>query len=202
VTHELAVLQATRLKGRLSAELAAASCSIASDDAVALLTSLREAGLVKGEPSVRLTPEGRARLGDLVSEERASIDTKALEQLYQEFDSHNTELKQVVSDWQLRDGEPNDHGDATYDETVIASLVAVDDGFQPLVTRIAEVAPRLAVYVSRFGNALDHIRAGDTGFVARPIIDSYHTVWFEFHEELIGLLGLSREQEAAAGRAV
>jgi hypothetical protein len=27
-------------------------------------------------------------------------------------------------------------------------------------------------------------------------------VWFEFHEELIGLLGRTRAEEAAAGRAV
>jgi pyruvate,orthophosphate dikinase len=33
------------------------------------------------------------------------------------------------------------------------------------------------------------------------MIDSYHTVWFELHEDLIGLAGLSRADEAAAGRA-
>ncbi len=33
------------------------------------------------------------------------------------------------------------------------------------------------------------------------MIDSYHTVWFELHEELIALSGLTREDEAAAGRA-
>jgi hypothetical protein len=35
----------------------------------------------------------------------------------------------------------------------------------------------------------------------KPLIDSYHTVWFELHEELISLAGLSREAEAASGRA-
>jgi len=37
---------------------------------------------------------------------------------------------------------------------------------------------------------------GEATYVARPILDSYHTVWFEYHEELIGLLGLSRAEEA------
>jgi pyruvate,orthophosphate dikinase len=60
---------------------------------------------------------------------------------------------------------------------------------------------RLAPYASRFDHAVQQLRAGDTTFIARPIIDSYHTVWFELHEDLIGLLGLSRKDEAAAGRA-
>jgi hypothetical protein len=33
------------------------------------------------------------------------------------------------------------------------------------------------------------------------MIDSFHTVWFELHEDLIGLLGRTRAEEAAAGRA-
>jgi hypothetical protein len=43
--------------------------------------------------------------------------------------------------------------------------------------------------------------AGDTTWLARPIIDSYHTVWFELHEELIAASGLTREEEARAGHA-
>lgn len=202
MTNELAALQAARLKGRLTAELAAPSCDIDIDDASTLLAGLREAGLVKGEAAVRLTPEGRTRLAELVEAERVTVDADALKSLYEEFDHHNTDLKQVISDWQLKNGEPNDHTDAEYDRAVIDRLINIDNGFQPLVARIAELAPRLATCAARFRNALKLIQAGDTGYVARPIIDSYHTVWFEFHEELIGLLGLSREEEAAAGRAV
>jgi hypothetical protein len=36
---------------------------------------------------------------------------------------------------------------------------------------------------------------------ALAIIDSYHTVWFELHEELILATGLTREDEAKAGHA-
>ena len=37
--------------------------------------------------------------------------------------------------------------------------------------------------------------------MAHPLRDSYHTVWFELHEELIRLSGRNRASEAAAGRA-
>ncbi|MBA4857481.1 hypothetical protein [Nocardia farcinica] len=202
MAHEFAILQAARLKGRLSPQLAADSCGIDAETAEAELAALREAGFVKGEPSVRLTPEGRERLAELVRAEREGVDQQALTALYEEFDEHNTALKRIVSDWQLKDGSPNDHTDAGYDRAVIERLAALDTDFQPLVARIAQVAPRLAVYSRRFGTAIEKIRGGDTSFVARPIADSYHTVWFEFHEELIGLLGRTREEEAAAGRAV
>lgn len=44
---------------------------------------------------------------------------------------------------------------------------------------------------------------GDHRYLTAPDRDSYHTVWFEFHQDLIDLLGLTRQQEAAAvGRAV
>lgn len=200
--HEFAILQAARLKGRLAPEAAAASTRLALDEVSAVLDSLRDQGFVKGEPSVRLTPEGRTRLAELVQLERPTVDQQALAALYEEFDEHNNTLKQVVSDWQLVDGSPNDHSDAAYDQSVIDRLMALDRDFQPLAARVADVAPRLAPYGQRFSHAIKQVQAGDTTFVARPIADSYHTVWFEFHEELIGLLGLSREQEAAAGRAV
>jgi len=200
--NDLLILQAARLKGRLSAEQAAASAGVDAGTATEVVGGLRDAGLVKGDASVRLTPEGRARLAELVAAEREGIDKEAPAALYHEFDTHNSELKAIVSDWQMRDGQPNDHADATYDQGVLDRLAGLDGGFQPLVARIVEQAPRLAPYPQRFGNALAKIKEGDTSYVARPITDSYHTVWFEFHEELIGLLGLSREEEAAAGRAV
>jgi pyruvate,orthophosphate dikinase len=202
MAHELALLQAARLKGRLSPDLAAASSGLDMAAASSALSELRAAGYLKGEPNVRLTPEGRARLAALVAQERAAIAGDALAPLYEEFDHHNTGLKQIISAWQLKDDEPNDHGDADYDQAVLSRLATLDSEFQPLVARIADVAPRLQTYSRRFGFALEQIKAGDASYVARPITDSYHTVWFEFHEELIGLLGLSREEEAAAGRAV
>jgi pyruvate,orthophosphate dikinase len=36
--------------------------------------------------------------------------------------------------------------------------------------------------------------------LSAPLKDSYHTVWFEMHEELILLCGRNRADEAAAGR--
>lgn len=45
------------------------------------------------------------------------------------------------------------------------------------------------------------INEGDHAWVARPIMDSYHTVWFQLHEDLIALCCLTRAKEVASGRA-
>lgn len=202
MAHELAILQAARLKGRLSPEMAATSAGADMAAATTELNSLRDAGYLKGDSSVRLTPKGRTHLVQLVGAEMDDVDQASLSTLYAEFDDYNTQLKQIVTDWQMKDDSPNDHTDGSYDHGVIDRLAQLHAGFEPLASRIAVVAPRLRPYVTRFRNALDRLQAGDTTYMARPIIDSYHTVWFEFHEEMIGLLGLSREEEAAAGRAV
>jgi hypothetical protein len=52
----------------------------------------------------------------------------------------------------------------------------------------------------RFADALEAVRGGDNTMFGRPLGDSYHTVWFELHEELIALSGRTRAEEAAAGR--
>ena len=57
-------------------------------------------------------------------------------------------------------------------------------------------------YKQRLDQALGKIRSGDPRYIAAPDRDSYHTVWFELHQDLIGLAGTTRQKEAAAGRAV
>jgi pyruvate,orthophosphate dikinase len=65
--------------------------------------------------------------------------------------------------------------------------------------RLASLSPRLAAYGVRLGRAAARVAAGDHGYVAKLIADSYHTVWFELHEDLIALAGLTRQTEAQPG---
>jgi pyruvate,orthophosphate dikinase len=71
-----------------------------------------------------------------------------------------------------------------------------------LIDDIAVHAPRIGAYKRRLSSALARIEAKDLRYVTAPDRDSYHTVWFELHQHLINLLGTTREQEAAAGRAL
>jgi hypothetical protein len=43
------------------------------------------------------------------------------------------------------------------------------------------------------------VQGGDLDWFTRPMIESYHTVWFELHENLLATLGIQRAMEQAAG---
>ena len=79
-------------------------------------------------------------------------------------------------------------------EPQMAAFHAVNDAITPILAEVSKVVPRLARYQTRFETALDGIAAGDRDMVAHPMKDSYHTVWFELHEELIRLSGRVRTE--------
>jgi predicted transcriptional regulator len=198
---ELTLLQAVRLKGRVRhADIAATldDDEAAVDSAVKELT---EAGLLMEGKTVRLSPDGRTRLAQLLADERRDVDAKAFAQVYDDFRAVNRDFKSLVSDWQLRNGEPNDHGDAGYDAAVLNRLDDVHQSVLPILASATGQLPRLDAYTAKLSAALEKVHAGDTTWLTRPIIDSYHTVWFELHEELIGAAGLTREDEARSGHA-
>jgi len=200
---ELTLLRLIGVKGRVRAEAAAASLGGAQDELTARLEDLTGRGLCAGTPAgVRLTPEGRAELERLLTQERSGIDAVALEAAYDDFCAFNAELKTIVTRWQMRDpATVNDHTDAEYDAGVLVRLTDLHERVRPLGTWLGLISPRLARYLIRLDLAVQRIGEGDHAWVARPIMDSYHTVWFELHEDLIGLCGLSRAEEAEAGRA-
>jgi hypothetical protein len=61
---------------------------------------------------------------------------------------------------------------------------------------LAATLARYSPFGPRLGGAIERIRAGEHDYVTKPIIDSYHTIWFELHEDLLTSLGIDRSQEA------
>ena len=198
---ELKVLQAVRLKGRIGpGEIAA---TINEDPAVvaeAVKTATEAGFLIEGK-TLRLSAEGRTRLNELLAAERENIDRAAIAGAYDKFRGINADFKALVADWQLKNGEPNAHDDEGYDSAVLARLADVHERVIPITAAVANELPRLASYSGKLAAALAKVKAGETTWLTRPIVDSYHTVWFELHEELILAAGLTREGEARAGHA-
>jgi hypothetical protein len=194
VSRELAVLQAVRLKGRVSRDDLGATLG---EDRFDVIDRLVGSGLLLDGPTLRLSPEGRGRLDGLLADERSHVDIAAVLAAYGEFRSLNAEFKALVTDWQLKDGQPNAHEDAGYDAAVLARLDDVHQRVTPAIAAVAIQLPRLSRYSVKLQTALDNIHAGQTMWLARPLIDSYHTVWFELHEELILATGRVRETDDA-----
>src|SRR6516225_10917881 len=119
---ELTVLQAVRLKGRVSEADLAATVDENPADVAATLAQLTAAGLLVQGKTLRISPEGRERLNSLLAEERSGVDQNVLAKSYDDFRVVNNEFKALVSDWQIRDGQPNSHDDPEYDAAVLNRL--------------------------------------------------------------------------------
>ena len=195
---ELALLRLVSLKGRASVDILADALSLSPDIATTSYAPLCERGLcTKTGGGFRLTPAGRDRLALMLADERAHADAAAVVALYEDFCVFDAELKQIMTAWQLkRDGIANDHADADYDRAVLQRLADLHGRLGTLMQRLAQLSPRLADYGARLSRAATRIAAGDHSYVARIISDSYHTVWFELHEDLMSLAGLTRASEA------
>lgn len=201
---ELDVLQGVRLKGRVSRTDLAATLGADPGDITTIVEQLTAAGLLAEGATVQITRAGSDRLATLLAEEREGIDAGAMAAAYKDFRAVNADFKRLVTDWQLRGGPggvPNTHADADYDAAVLARLDDVHARAVPIVEAAAAQLPRLNAYATKLVAALDKIKAGETSWLARPLVDSYHTVWFELHEELIVAVGLTREEAARSGDA-
>ena len=198
---ELTVLQAVRLKGRVSLADLATTLGEDADDLAAVVDRLTASGLLVDGKALRVSPDGRVRLDELLATEREHVDAAALAAAYADFRAVNAEFKALVTDWQLKAGQPNTHEDPDYDAAVLARLDDVHQRVTPIVAAAAAQLPRLSRYSVKLRAALANIRAGEMDWLSRPLIDSYHTVWFELHEELIVATGLTRESEAKSGEA-
>jgi hypothetical protein len=201
VTIELKVLQAVRLKGRIAEADLVATIDAEPTQVATTIEQLTQAGLLERGKALKLSPHGREWLGGLLAKERTAVDQEVIGAGYNEFRGVNADFKALVSDWQLKNGELNTHDDAAYDAAVLGRLDEVHQRVMPIIATIEIEVPRIASYAAKLEVALGKVKAGDVVWLTRPIIDSYHTVWFELHEELILVAGLTREDEAKAGHA-
>ena len=192
---ELTVLQAVRLKGRVSRDDLAAT--LGEEISLTSLTGLSARVCSSTVRSCGSAPTAGGALRGLLADERSNVDAAAVLAAYGEFSSVNAEFKALVTDWQLKDGRPNTHEDSRYDAAVLARLDDVHRRVTPIIAAAAAQLPRLHRYSVKLQAALDNIHAGETMWLTQPLIDSYHTVWFELHEELILAAARTRENDDA-----
>lgn len=197
------VLHALRLKGFADTSVVAALTRLTEDEAIDYLEKADSAGeATRREGRISgwaLTPEGRAKHGEQIAAELDDTGARlAVTDAYRRFKEINNELLTVCTDWQLRGGVLNDHGDPAYDASVIERLGDVDTAVRPICDDLAVALVRFESYGPRFTAALERVEAGDHEWFAKPMIDSYHTVWFELHEDLLATLGIQRSKEASS----
>ena len=201
-----ALLGALLVKGYAAAEAVAASLLVSPDAAGEALDRLVDEGLAEpAAGSFRLTAGGKAVARERIAAAAAAWGPENAEAALDAFLALDRRMKETVTAWQMRevDGTPviNDHTDAAYDARVLADLAALHADADAWLAPLVAGLPRLAAYRERLARANAAAQAGDGRFVASPRVDSYHSAWFELHEDLILLAGRNRADEVAAGRA-
>jgi DNA-binding MarR family transcriptional regulator len=202
---ELLVLNGVRLKGFAECGVLASALGLEPHAVERVLADLRDRGLVlRREGRVSgwtLTPAGRGEHARLVADELDEAGCEPeIQSAYADFLQLNPRLLAAASAWQVRDiggkQATNDHADAAYDKAVIGELRQVHDGVKPLVDRLTGCLDRFGRYGPRLDAALGSLEAGELDWFTKPLIDSYHTIWFELHEDLLATLGKERSQES------
>lgn len=197
----LLALQALRLGGLSSVEKVSGLCGLAIDIVHAELDVFAGAGWATFKDGRMsgwiLTPAGRAEGERRLAAELDTTGTRALvDACYHSFLGLNQRMLSVCTEWQMTDAQTlNDHSNADYDAAVIAKLGELDASVQPICRELASALHRFGAYGPRLGDALGNVRRGETDWFTKPMIPSYHTVWFELHEDLLATLNIDRAKE-------
>ena len=150
-----------------------------------------------------LTASGRAQHAEHVAAEveRAGC-REVIDGAYRRFLAINQTFLAVCTDWQVRNDHGtqalNDHTDADYDRATIGRLRDINDLVQPICADLASAMARYGWYGPRLQEALDKVEAGDGDWFTGALIESYHTIWFELHEDLLATLGIARDAQGVS----
>ncbi|WP_329014524.1 transcriptional regulator [Streptomyces sp. NBC_00690] len=197
---DLLVLHTLRCIGFTSLARVAAAVGLSADEVQSELIDLAVAGLVTHTAGDfggwGLTEAGRAQDAERITAELAAAGTRAVvNKAYEGFLVLNPELLDLCTAWQLRtvDGVMimNDHTDPDYNRRVLCRLTDLDQRAEAVCADLSATMLRFRRYRVRFTGALDRARSGELDYVADNL-DSYHTVWFQLHEDLLTTLGIPR----------
>jgi hypothetical protein len=194
------VMHGLAIKKHATPEAVAGIVGLNVEDVRAALGKLVEAKrVVEARGKYLLAPAARMALdadySQLYEDVRAHPDFTAG---YAEFERLNGSLKQLITEWQTIDvrGEsvPNDHCNKGYDDKIIDRLGDLHEHAEGALDLMARALPRFSIYRDKLGAALEKAEDGAIEWVSDAKIESYHTLWFELHEDLLRLMRREREE--------
>lgn len=203
---KLLTLHAVRLKGMADHAEVAARFGLDPSLARELLLDFQAFGWTTrvefvGTAGWTLTESGRSENERQLAHELAATESNSsIHQAYLTFLPYNDQLLRACTDWQLRPTgtDPlavNDHTDKEWDERVLTTLSTLNGELRTICQELRQRLARFQGYDDRFSAALARVEQGELSWVARPKVDSCHTVWMELHEDLIATLGIRRGAE-------
>jgi hypothetical protein len=180
------VLNAVYLKKIAAVTQIAEVTGLAPDDVARCLAAATEQGWLMdmGSDGVMPLEEGIAQVTNHYREAYAGLRSDAaLFDWYRNFESLNTRFIAAVTEWQESDG----------DERSERRVLKAGERLAKDIAQLVPLIPRYAAYVRRLERSMERVDAGERDFVCKPTVDSVHNVWFEFHEDILTVLGRLRD---------
>lgn len=151
------------------------------------LRSAEELGMVRemGDYFVIDDPGRRAILAYYDAEYGVLRGEPEFLEWYERFEGYNARFLKLMTAWQTESDEAQ--------ERTYSRLARVVERHVEALGTAAGWIPRYRHYATRFERSLEHVDSGRTDYVSSPMVDSLHNIWFEFHEDLLAVLGRPRE---------
>jgi len=197
---DLQVLHCLRCIGHASLARVAAATGLPESVVESELIDLAADGNVTHTPGEfggwGLTATGRAQDAERITDELENAGARTtVTEAYDRFLVLNPELLDLCTAWQMRSVHgvmtANDHTDPGYDARILERLTDFDQRAQVVCAQLSAAIGRFGRYGLRLDDALARARSGALDHVATST-SSYHTVWFQLHEDLLATLGIPR----------
>jgi len=194
------VLHGLAVKKHADAAAIAEFAGIAPNAAAKLLADAVARGrVIEAQGKFMLAPLARVSLLGEYSREYAALRTSTtFLAAYEAFERINTSLKALITDWQTMtvggSRVPNTHSDPDYDLGVIDRLGQLHERADRILAKLASEIPRFEYYRRHLHEALERAEGGAIEWISDARILSYHTLWFELHEDVLRILGRQRSE--------
>ena len=194
---EALVLHTLRVRGFVTPEGFTESLGRHPGEILESLVARGEVRHIEKRDMYGLLPPGKDRQEALLDEYAGHEQVAGLHDHYERFLELNDVFKQLCTDWQMCNGQQNDHSDVAYDQSCIERLQALNDDARSTLDGFAAALPRMQRYADRLDVAVAAVVAGDPKKFTGVMCGSFHDVWMELHEDLIVLQRIDRVAEGS-----
>jgi hypothetical protein len=194
------VLHGVAVKKHADARAIVEFTGLPADTVAKLLAECVKSGrIVEAQGKYLVAPLARVALDGQYGSTYASLRASpSFIAAYEAFERINVQLKALITDWQTLEvggaRVANDHSDADYDMRIIDRLGELHERAESVLAQLTREVPRFAYYARNLLAALERAEAGEVEWVSDARLASYHTLWFELHEDLLRLVGRQRQE--------
>lgn len=183
--QDFAILNTIHLKKMATADAVAQATGLPAQDVQQRLAAAAAAGWLLEMPTGSMLLEDGTR--EVLQTYREAYAQARGEPVvlawYEAFEALNSRFIAQVTEWQQTEGDPR------AERRLLQSAGRLARDLNALLAHV----PRYGAYVARLERAMEQVDQGRIEFVCKPTVDSVHNIWFEFHEDILAVLGRPRD---------